>query len=569
MSTQPIDFSSVGGKPVTNGPIDFSSVGGKPVTTEPASQPSLGQVLTQPTAKTDKDYLGYTGPAGVAGATIHGMSDVARGTTGAIKGAWDMLTAPPKDAGETASGLLGPPGLALYRTLTQLGHSASDATNIVGAIHDINQSPDSTERYLQAAQDTASQGAGQALTAIGTEGLGKVSSSVKAGAADAGSFMAEGAITKLIKPMAADLKFGRDPAGAIIREGITGNSLEDLGPKVYAKARAVGQQIDSALQTPDAQAQTINVNDALSPIDERMAQAVKNGDKEVYDRLSGLKQQLTKEWAEDPKTGSIAPSGDRNLQMTPYDATQFKRNVGDMTRWTGNDPFEEDLNAVKGEIFGKLKDQVNTAVPDVADLNSRYANLVSAGKAIERRTPIAARNAAISLGDMVLGGASYHALGPYGLAAVGLKKLALSPAFRTREAQFLSPEADSYPPFEELPKGAQPQEVKNAGTAETNETANPPAPAVQAQPANGRSNPRPAVYEPRQPELPTAPGASTELKVAGEDKSIPAKYEVRELSDLRRFDTKKTADRIETLLNQSLGNKPLQPNVPLRDQGNQ
>jgi hypothetical protein len=57
-------------------------------------QPSTWQVLTQPRDKTDKEYLGYTGPAGVAGATIKGLDDVGRGTLGAIKGVWNSLTDP-------------------------------------------------------------------------------------------------------------------------------------------------------------------------------------------------------------------------------------------------------------------------------------------------------------------------------------------------------------------------------------------------------------------------------------------------------------------------------------------
>ena len=531
MNTQPI---VVDPSQVQSIQVDPSQVRAMPAAT---SQPSVWQTLTQPTEKTDKEYLGYTGSAGVVGATVHGLSDVAHGTLGALKGAWDMMTAPPKDATETGVSALSPAALPLYRTLQQLGHSASDATKVVGAIHDINQQPDPLGIYANVAQDTVSQGAGQALTALGTEGIAKTAPGAATAVSDASTaarnHLAEGAITKLIKPMAADLKFGRDPAKAIIREGITGNSLEGLGPKVYAKARAVGQQIDAALQTPEAQAQTINVNDALSPIDDRLADAVKTGNKEVYDRLSALKQQLTKEWDEDAETGSIKPVSDRNLQMTPYEATQFKRTIGDMTRWTGNDPFEEDLNAVKGEIFGNIKDQVNSAVPEVADLNSRYSNLVAAGKAIERRTPIAARNAAISLGDMVLGGASYHALGPYGLAAVGLKKLALSPFFRTREAQFLSPEANIYPPFEELPKG-EPVGAPNA-TAQANEAANPAASAVPPEPANGRPNEGAAVHGPRQPELPVASGARTNVEVPGTDQSHAAQYEVRDLKDVHPF----------------------------------
>ena len=118
-------------------------------------QPSFGEVLTQPTEKTDKEYLGYTGPAGVAGATIHGMSDVARGTMGAAKGMVDTVRHP-------------------IETAKSIAELPKMAAQVPSAIHDINQTPDAANRYLQVAQDTASQGAGQALTALGTMGAGRL-----------------------------------------------------------------------------------------------------------------------------------------------------------------------------------------------------------------------------------------------------------------------------------------------------------------------------------------------------------------------------------------------------------
>lgn len=135
-------------------------------------QPSTWDVLTQPTEKTDKEYLGYTGPAGVAGATIKGMNDVARGTGDAITGMWNMVRHPI----DTAKGVAALP---------------AQAAQVPGAVRDINASPDPLGQYAQAAQDTASQGAGQALTALGTAGIAKaipeikgaIPSRVRAGAA--------------------------------------------------------------------------------------------------------------------------------------------------------------------------------------------------------------------------------------------------------------------------------------------------------------------------------------------------------------------------------------------------
>lgn len=175
MSAQPIDFSKYESAAPAGAAIDFSKY--EPAagtTTTKTAQPSVMQVLTQPTEKTDKEYLGYTGSAGVVGATIHGLNDVAQGTKDAIKGVYDSVAKPPQDASEKAAFALGPEALPVYRMLRGLGHTAADATHVAAAIHDINQSAVPTETYLDAAEKTAAQGAGQALVAIGSEGAARV-----------------------------------------------------------------------------------------------------------------------------------------------------------------------------------------------------------------------------------------------------------------------------------------------------------------------------------------------------------------------------------------------------------
>lgn len=76
---------------------------------------------------------------------------------------------------------------------------------------------------------------------------------------------------------------------------------------------------------------------------------------------------------------------------------------------------------------------------------------------------------------------------------------------------------------------------KNAAT-QTPKATSPAAAPVPAQPANGRTGPSAALYEPREPEFPIASGAPTNVTVPGTDHSIPAQYEVRELSDIHPYE---------------------------------
>lgn len=103
------------------------------------------------------------------------------------------------------------------------------------------------------------------------------------------------------------------------------------------------------------------------------------------------------------------------------------------------------------------------------------------------------------------------------------------------------------------------QELK---TGVPNAKASQPSPsAISSEPANGRPDTGTAVYEPRQPELPVASGARTNVTVPGKAHAIPAQYEVRELSDVHPWE-----EKISDLLDEALGGKELKPDVPLRDQ---
>ncbi len=101
-------------------------------------------------------------------AALSGVQSIGRGLRGAVKGIGQALDPNPQE-GEP---ILPQPGhQQLYRLGKGLYDTTKGATEVPAAIHDINQSPDPTGTYLKAAQETAGQGAGQALVALGTEGV--------------------------------------------------------------------------------------------------------------------------------------------------------------------------------------------------------------------------------------------------------------------------------------------------------------------------------------------------------------------------------------------------------------
>jgi hypothetical protein len=118
------------------------------------------------------------------------------------------------------------------------------------------------------------------------------------------------------------------------------------------------------------------------------------------------------------------------------------------------------------------------------------------------------------------------------------------------------PEAVKYSPKArngEIDEHFLPRELANRALlyeGEPNATANTspessPA-AIPSQPANGRTNAGAEVHAESQPKLPVASGAPTNVTVPGSGDSYPAQYEVRDLSDIHRFEAKETPkDKLE------------------------
>jgi hypothetical protein len=189
-------------------------------------------------------------------ATESGLQSIGRGLRDAAKGSYQTIIKPPETPTEEKIGLLGPVALPLYRMLRGAGHTASDATQIVGAVHDINASADPTGTYLKAAQETAGQGAGQALLALGTEGAARVLPKIpEALETPAGQGVAAGVKAAAKKLPAAAVKripyvgpVATDVAEAA-RSAYKAAQAEDAGV-MHSEPSATPEQLNPALVSP-------------------------------------------------------------------------------------------------------------------------------------------------------------------------------------------------------------------------------------------------------------------------------------------------------------------------------
>lgn len=243
-------------------------------------------------------------------------------------------------------------------------------------------------------------------------------------------------VSHLIKPMKGDLNFGKDPPAAILDHGITAWTLDGLGDKVSAKLQEVGRSIDALAQSPQFAGKRVDVSGALQPLDAAMAEAKATHNTALYDKLREAHNQLYFEAAEVTKRSgktTLRPYGPRNMKMSPYEALKFKRMIGDRVQWT-KDPLQQPLNVILGEAYRHVDGVLDTALPEtigpsgekisgLRELNHQYSDLVGAAKAIQRRIPVAKRNAHWSLSDI--------ALGTHSIPMAVARKVGMMPIVRT------------------------------------------------------------------------------------------------------------------------------------------
>ena len=304
-------------------------------------QPSAMGVLTQPTEKTDKEFLGYRGVPGVLGATINGLDKVGDATAGALAGGWNTL--------KTAAKAWNDPHAEVGDTVMPDPHFEQAP----GAIHDINQSPDPTGTYLKVAGDTAAQGAGQTLAAIATEAaaptLGAVTDAAKSGI-DATKGVIKGAakasgiglspIEKLVKA-----------AGPSVHDANFPQALETAAPELARQHAAtpvhtVGDMAEAAHTAADnlwkQQIEPQISRNATEVINERLPESAPEGFPKAEAQGS----------IGDKIRGSVDPGMERMFPEQAAKVTNFAQKLdGPMTLAEAN----ENLRALNAELKSYYK----------------------------------------------------------------------------------------------------------------------------------------------------------------------------------------------------------------------
>ncbi len=269
------------------------------------------------------------------------------------------------------------------KTVTRLGgRAATEATSAAGV------TAAQTGGDVEEMKKNAAFGA--AVPVVGSA-LGVTSRAIK------GRFDPAGIINSLIKPLSKDFSYGKNPGRAVADEGIIAKDLEELAQKISERRSVAGQKIQAILSHPENQMKRIDLSDVLAPIDEAIVRARRSPktNAALISRLEDTKKDLMGVVTDISGNEKITRS---LTDLSPSQATELKRDIGDITKFTGNASDDKAVNMALKKVYGSTKERINKAVPEVAPLNERYADLTSAEIATKYRDIVEQRHNLVSLG---------------------------------------------------------------------------------------------------------------------------------------------------------------------------
>lgn len=270
--------------------------------------------------------------------------------------------------------------------------------------------------------------------------VGKAGSAAKSAVLPSGKDAGGRVINSLIKPLLKDFSYGKNPGQAVAEAGITANSLDELGQKITLARQSLGDEIAQKVSTSKT---TFDARSALSPLDQAITEAQKSPrtNANIINRLQNLKADLLRVNEDGIPTRSLE-------KLNASEMFELKREIGDLTRWTGNATDDEIVNKALKQTYGGIKGQLDENIDGISILNEKYANLKSAEIATNYRDKIAARQNLVSFSGLqtgtaagivsavMTGGAVAPILVAGGVAAT--TEALKSPAVKTRAAAWLA-----------------------------------------------------------------------------------------------------------------------------------
>jgi hypothetical protein len=184
-------------------------------------------------------------------------------------------------------------------------------------------------------------------------------------------------INSIIKPKHKEYMFGKNPGEAVAQEGIWGANLDSIGRKVDERLNQLNSYAKGVRGLDSNKTKTSDLSNMLEPFQDVLAELRKAPEthkakivevhKLVKDIISNLPE-------------------DGNIKEIPLEtAYGIKKVVQNMQKWETQGTADDLINKSLKNVYHNIDSSIDTAVPELAPINSRISNLISAKTAIRNR----------------------------------------------------------------------------------------------------------------------------------------------------------------------------------------
>lgn len=233
-------------------------------------------------------------------------------------------------------------------------------------------------------------GAGGAVTAGGAAfGIKKGYEAL----APARTKMAGDLMNSIIKPRHKEYMFGKNPGKAMAQEGIWGTNIDSLGIKVGKRLTELSEYAKQLRSLSENTTKRVNLETILEPLTETLQDFNKAplSNKGHINKINKIIQDIK---------GNI-PEG-ANIKEVPLEnAYGLKKVIENLQKWDVQSSADDKLNIALKKMYHNVDSSIDVVIPELKQVNSRIANLISAKNAIRNRAEILSRQDPTSLGNIV------------------------------------------------------------------------------------------------------------------------------------------------------------------------
>lgn len=222
--------------------------------------------------------------------------------------------------------------------------------------------------------------AGQIAPALAGEAANRGLATMRGARSSVAQSIVKPLVQKPLAATTADINFGRNPAKALTDEGLVGTKTQ----MANQATKRIGELSSAAEKQLANHPNANNVTDVEpiidGAIDSAQQAARRSGSKAGINRLEDLREALKTEYGD--------------LQGTPLELNKLKQKIGDTASDLGafkhTDPLEASAASAMSDIYSRLNDHIKSQVPEVAPINDRTANLISARMGLKRNSALEA-----------------------------------------------------------------------------------------------------------------------------------------------------------------------------------